>query len=241
MEITLLLSSSVLAGLIAGLVAIRAGERKIQIENVTQERAKWRAKIRELSLAVHQAATTANNSRLGELVLEMSLLLNPLDEEDKVIPDLIYRLTFSAEQSDLLLEFRERIALLLKHDWQRAKYESFSWFHKGSPDRLKYVDFKKNNVQIPNNVKTAKWMRFVLPFLGVMISTGITFFLVTVLKEPFTPIVKRYNTDFYKLSPLDHILFLSLSAFIGIMWTPLYLWFKGAEKVFLDRWFKKDS
>lgn len=144
MEISLVLSSSVLAGLVAGLVALRSGERKIQIENVTQERAKWRSKIRELSLAVHQATTSRNSARLGELVMEFSLLLNPIDGEDKVIPDLIYNLANSQDPSELLLEFRERITLLLKHDWERAKHESFSWFLRNKPKKLNYDDFKKD-------------------------------------------------------------------------------------------------
>lgn len=145
MDSNLILSSSVLAGLVAGLVALRSGERKIQIENVTQERAKWRSKIRDLSLAVHQATTSRNSGRLGELVLEFSLILNPIDEEDKAIPDLIYRLADSHDTSELLLELRERISLLLKHDWERAKHESHSWFHRNEPQRLKYSDYKNNN------------------------------------------------------------------------------------------------
>ncbi|MDY0384729.1 hypothetical protein [Trichlorobacter sp.] len=242
METTLLLSSSVLAGLIAGLVAIRASERKIQIENVTQERAKWRAKIRELSLAVHQSATTGNNARLGELVLEFSLVLNPLHEEDQAIPELIYQLTNTSEKSNLLLEFRERVALLLKHDWERAKHESFSWFNKNTPDRMTYSDYKKSDYKPSKNTNHSKgYLKFIIPFLGVMIPTGYTFLLATILKEPITPLVKRYNTDFYSLPINEHIIFLSACAFIGILWTPFYLWFKGSEKVFLDRWFNKNN
>lgn len=242
METTLLLSSSVLAGLIAALVAIRASERKIQIENVTQERAKWRAKIRELSLAVHQSVATGNNARLGELVLEFSLVLNPLDEEDNAIPDLIYKLTNTSEKSELLLEFRERIALLLKHDWQRAKHESYSWFYKNPPNRMTYSDYKKNNYKQSKNTKHCKrHLKFLMPFLGVMIPTGYTFFLATILKEPIIPLIKRYNAEFYSLPANVHMIFLSMCVLIGIIWTPFYLWFKGSEKVFLDRWINKDS
>ncbi len=46
MTFTELFSSAVLSAMVAALVTLRSSERKIEIENVTQERAKWRDKIR---------------------------------------------------------------------------------------------------------------------------------------------------------------------------------------------------
>ena len=85
LDFTAFLSSSVVGGLVAGFVALRSSERKIQIENVTQERAKWREKIRIKSVEVHQAAVAGNSEKLAELHLEFSLNLNPFHQEDKDI------------------------------------------------------------------------------------------------------------------------------------------------------------
>jgi len=143
MDFTAFLSSSVVGGLVAGFVALRSGERKIQIENVTQERAKWREKIRIKSIEVHQAAVADNSAKLAELHLEFSLNLNPFHQEDKdilaVINALKNRDTLDVKQS----EFSDRVALLLKHDWERAKHEAKPWFFRWSPpERTSYAKFK---------------------------------------------------------------------------------------------------
>lgn len=49
MDLPTVLSSGVLAGLVAGLVTLRMSERKIAIENITQQRQIWREKIRRLA------------------------------------------------------------------------------------------------------------------------------------------------------------------------------------------------
>ena len=85
MAIQDLLTSTVIAALVAGFVAFRSSERKLQIENVTQERAKWREKIRANALLVHLAAVSHQPAKLDELHLIFQLLLNPFDEEDKLI------------------------------------------------------------------------------------------------------------------------------------------------------------
>jgi len=45
-DLPTVLSSAVVAGLVAGLVTLRTSERKIAIENITQQRQLWREKIR---------------------------------------------------------------------------------------------------------------------------------------------------------------------------------------------------
>ncbi|MDP2829541.1 MAG: hypothetical protein Q8O37_13145 [Sulfuricellaceae bacterium] len=143
MDFTIFLTSSVVGGLVAGFVALRNSERKIQIENVTQERAKWREKIRAKSNEVHRSAVVSDAPKLFELLLEFSLNLNPFDPEDGAILTVIKELNVSDGREAKLAEFAERIALLLKHDWERAKHEAKPWFFRCcKPERTTYGEFK---------------------------------------------------------------------------------------------------
>ncbi len=77
-----LTSSVVLAALLTALAALQTNERRIKIENVTAERARWRAEVRRKALAVHRAAMEGNGERISELLLEFTLILNPFDPKD---------------------------------------------------------------------------------------------------------------------------------------------------------------
>ena len=127
MTFTELFSSAVLSAMVAALVTLRSSERKIEIENVTQERAKWREKIRLNALEVHRASVANNAPKLSELHLTFEHMLNPLDSEDNGILASICRLNCLAESKAELAEFSKRIALPLKHDWDRAKLEASPW------------------------------------------------------------------------------------------------------------------
>ncbi|WP_274642361.1 hypothetical protein [Pseudomonas serbica] len=132
MNTELLLSSAVVSALVGGFVSLRASERNIQIENITQERAKWREQIRVNALKVHRtvskAATPEVKTPLAELRLVFELLLNPLDPEDIAILKCIEGLSECTEPEKRLPEFSKRVAYLLKHDWERAKREASPWW-----------------------------------------------------------------------------------------------------------------
>ena len=146
LDFTAFLSSSVVGGLVAGFVALRSSERKIQIENVTQERAKWREKIRCKSVEVHKTAVADNSARLAELHLEFSLNLNPFHQEDNGILAVIDTLNNRDTLDVKLSEFANRVALLLKHDWERAKHEAKPLFFRWCPPkRTTYAKFKGNS------------------------------------------------------------------------------------------------
>jgi hypothetical protein len=108
----------------AALVAEKNSERKILVENITQERAKWREKIRTKSIEVYKAAMKGDQVWLAELKLTFATSLNPCDKEDGFILDVIERLKDEKNRDPILEEFSDRISLLLKHDWQRAKKEA---------------------------------------------------------------------------------------------------------------------
>lgn len=148
MDFTAFLSSSVVGGLVAGFVALRSGERKIQIENVTQERAKWREKIRVKSAEVHQAAVENDLTKINQAHLEFSLNLNPFDQEDNDILAAIVALKNHDTLEEKMAEFSGRVALLLKHDWERAKHEAKPWFFRcHPPKRTTYAEFKNQRTK----------------------------------------------------------------------------------------------
>lgn len=133
-------SSAVLSAIVAGFVARRNSERAIQMENITKERAKWRDKIRDQALAVHKAAAVADGATLRQLRLQLSLNLNPTDTEDLAILGAISRLEEARDSADKVqLEFADRVSLLLKHDWERAKREAK---HGSIPDRMSYSELQ---------------------------------------------------------------------------------------------------
>jgi hypothetical protein len=50
-----LLTSTVIAAIVAAAVAFRTAQRKMSIENIKQNRGAWRGKIRNNALSVHDA------------------------------------------------------------------------------------------------------------------------------------------------------------------------------------------
>jgi hypothetical protein len=143
-----LVGSGVVAAIVAGLVTLRTNARNIKVANVTAERAKWRDKIRALARDIHSAI--AERKSLGELHSQLALNLNPYDKEDRQILRLVERLPEQGATEATLREFTQRISLLLKHDWDRAKWESSSIIRRilsGHPfcpkERVRFEDFRR--------------------------------------------------------------------------------------------------
>ncbi|MBQ5962926.1 hypothetical protein [Massilia sp. ZL223] len=138
MDISTVLGSGVVAGLVAGLVALRNSERKIHIENITQERAKWRDKIRHISSQVQVAGLARDEGKLTQLRAELRLHLNPFDTEDSKILDSVAAIVSSADLNKALDEYGSRISYLLKHDWERAKFEARAVALERKPQRKQH-------------------------------------------------------------------------------------------------------
>jgi len=145
MDLPTVLSSAVVAGLVAGLVTLRTTERKIAITNITQQRKIWRDKVRDKALEAIKAYEDNNNSRIREIYVEFQLILNPDDDDDKSILDTIWQMYESEESnSELTVELSEKLSLLLKHDWERAKREAKPIFFRFfNPKRICYQNFTK--------------------------------------------------------------------------------------------------
>lgn len=139
---------SLLAAIIGGIIGTISAQfivqRRIEMENVTQERAKWRDRIRSLTPEVHNAIMMKNGAwRTQELKKYQNIfrtLLNPSDHEDKKIISVIDPDSEHQNGQDgQAKEFGERISLLLKHDWERAKEEVKHPLFRGcEPERLNW-------------------------------------------------------------------------------------------------------
>lgn len=118
-----ILTSTVLAAIVAAIVAAWTAQRKISIENITQDRRAWREKVREKALSIHDSLVSRNQESLDRLRTEFRAILNPTDDDDKAIISCI-TLPEEGKELERAEEFAERIALLLKHDWERVKLEA---------------------------------------------------------------------------------------------------------------------
>ena len=124
-------------GVIIGALSTQAAtQRRIQMENVVQERAKWRSRVRCLASEVHKAMMIAHfntrRKKLHELQNRFRAVLNPNDCKDNNIIEAIdsackckceNRCNCENEREKKADKFGELISLLLKHDWERAKEE----------------------------------------------------------------------------------------------------------------------
>lgn len=143
MDFSTVLGSGVVAGLVAGFVTLRTAERKIAIENITQQRQQWRNKVRDKCVEAVKAFHGNDSLRILELYVEFQLILNPQDVNDKSILDTLWDMHTNSKDSELAIELSEKLALLLKHDWERAKLEANPrWFRCGEPERISYGNFK---------------------------------------------------------------------------------------------------
>jgi predicted glycoside hydrolase/deacetylase ChbG (UPF0249 family) len=120
------LSAAFAGGWLASWLALRKDERAVQIEQITKERAKWRDNMRELASNVaamwEEHQTSPSTSKISALRAKLSTSINPKDDKhDAAILEHFDQL-FSGASKDLPL-FTRRIALLLKHDWERVKWE----------------------------------------------------------------------------------------------------------------------
>ncbi|MDD3294835.1 MAG: hypothetical protein PHG20_09145 [Geobacteraceae bacterium] len=239
MDLTILLTSSVLAGLIAALVSLRTSERKISIENITQERAKWRTTMRETTDLLVQTVKSKETENLYNLRIKLALNLNPFDPEDNNILTNVEQLIQSIESEALLFEITERISLLLKHDWERAKFEAQPWFYlRQSPQRVTYSEYKSSEAsKTKMKVKKGQNLQLLWHFAVMMISAGALFFFAAAFAEPFRKLVLLFNDSKIVKPVSDWTWFVLLSLFVGFLWSFFYLWFKGCEKKIIEMLF----
>lgn len=160
MDFSTVLSSAVLAALIAALVSLRTNERTLSLQYITGERAKWRDKIREKAVTVFDAAAKEDAEAIRRCRFEFSHLLHLGDPPDDEIIQNLETLESHPDDESALDDFRVRISLLLKFEWDRAKLEAKpmapvertrkllsmmapSWFQKEAAHRTSLKEFRQ--------------------------------------------------------------------------------------------------
>ena len=113
-------------GLVSAILSWATAQKRIITENITQERAQWRATIRRKAIDVHDAIIDGDANRIARLRCEFRTLLNPCDtEDDKIIEAMEPLVAKNCQRPmDVADEFAKRVSWLLKHDWERAKLET---------------------------------------------------------------------------------------------------------------------
>lgn len=122
--ITTLLGSGIGAALVTGWFSVRNSDKAVRVENITKERMKWRDEIRRIAEEIAEVKSSPDAAMYSKLRIELVTRLNPTDKYDKEILECFDSYCNDAENSENLIALGNRIALLLKHDWERAKWEA---------------------------------------------------------------------------------------------------------------------
>lgn len=119
-------SITAIGGWFASFIAFRKDERAVQLEQVTKERTKWRDSMRklcgEIAIAHVENRVNGNPAKVALLRARLATSINPKDTTHDGAILAHYDRLFSGVTDDLEV-FTHRIALLLKHDWERVKWE----------------------------------------------------------------------------------------------------------------------
>ncbi len=185
-------------GLIAGLFSTYQSNKKIKLEVITNERQKWRDKMRHLTEKMVMANMYYNYNEMKAIYHQIKTRLNPLDEEDSALLDSVKHLFDEGKKGNSTCinsegcekiegkdidEFTTRMALLLKYDWERAKCESAPWWHfKLEPSRIKYdALIKSREIGVINSffrfikkcrealVDFLRWLIIIFVFVSVLL------------------------------------------------------------------------
>jgi hypothetical protein len=79
--------------------------------------------------------------KMKRLYAALLLNINPYEDEDMGI--IIEAALYEKLSDDKLEEFNDRVNILLKHDWERVKWEITPFFlRKCEPKRVKYNEYK---------------------------------------------------------------------------------------------------
>jgi len=156
---------------VAGLVAVLTSERRIDAENVIQDRKNWREEIRKLSSTVFgiltRPDTAEREGKLRDLRAEFALRLNPHEIMDQQILQLI-----AQDGTQRAEEFIERVELLLKFDWERAKRDASLWrrlFYR-TPKRVRHECFRRGDRSVYRRFRTGA--AIIVIVIGIAMALG---------------------------------------------------------------------
>ena len=111
---------------VAAFVTWSIAQRRIAVENVTKERAKWRGQVRYLASQIYEAFSSPieDKRQIQKLKMRLTVLLDPCDKRDKRIICLLDKILRDNITGKAKKEFITEVTLLLKYDWERSKLEA---------------------------------------------------------------------------------------------------------------------
>lgn len=204
-----------LLGLFLGAVFQKVNNDKSNyLKNITQERKEWRKTIRELTEELNK-----ENADYRILKVKFQIRLNPVDNDDNEILNIIDKLIKQKDkecQEKLIKEFNTRVALLLKHDWERVKLEAnkTSFFPYGAILIVLFtitiiIQFYVYRFQLIQSVKqlidkdfifhfifhffTMAWL-FILFHIMISLSSRVQYFVYKLFK---LPVREKYKDKIY--------------------------------------------
>lgn len=99
--------------------------------------------MRSLADLLIKSTRAGDFQSVGFHCSQLTLNVNPFDGEDIALIQAAEQLGTAEDKDAQVKEFTERMALLLKHDWDRAKREARPWFFRGNePRRIPYSKYK---------------------------------------------------------------------------------------------------
>ena len=134
---------SIGAVIVTAFVTWQIAAKRFVVENIDRERTTWREEARKIATCVHEAMIKEDKDKLDRLRNELRTRLNPCYYEAKGRDDgeIIESVSLPSDVEPLerAEEFACRIALLLKHDWERAKHNAkLCSSHRTEPPRVSY-------------------------------------------------------------------------------------------------------
>ncbi|MCL7419984.1 MAG: hypothetical protein M8364_03675 [Methylobacter sp.] len=124
------ISLTALAGWFGSFIAFRKDERAVYIKQITEERTKWRSEMRNLTQDVVELysneSETPKAEKIQRLRAKLQTSTNPKCKYDKKILEVYDQLKHKANCE----EFTKLMSLLLKHDWERVKWECMPLYLK---------------------------------------------------------------------------------------------------------------
>ncbi|MTC42088.1 hypothetical protein [Providencia sp. wls1921] len=113
--------SAIFAALITALATIRAVYVNFKSKNVSEERIKWRERVRYLTKII---VSNNSNSVKKNAVIELETRFNPCDIFDQELINFAYFVSESNGTHEKAVLVR-LISIYLKHDWERCKLDSY--------------------------------------------------------------------------------------------------------------------
>lgn len=115
-------SIAAIGGWLASFLALRKDERAVHVEQITKERTKWRQDMRLLTqetVELFSNYTPPAHDKKQKLRAQLATSINPKCAYDKHLLTLFDQLVHKGS----MVDFTNAMSFLLKHDWERVKWE----------------------------------------------------------------------------------------------------------------------